>query len=1055
MGCGGSTARAVHPVPAESARTDAMSTSETTAEIASLKAKVVTLEKQLDESLGDREPRPPARATSATLKLALSSSAALPSLANDAMEEEIERQNMLLEVLQDRLREDTLSHEKFQRESVAHVAELDKEIEDLKDRLDTEVVERQRIVKHSAAHVTELEKDIKGIQTHFEAAKTKCAELQMLLDKYPIVSADLAIEADVPATANPASVTPMAEPGVLPISTARSAGEEAANQELARLQLHISSLTLQLQQVHGNSDPFRETAPAKEDPSPALQALLDSCDDARVRARFHELADTKDGADEPRMSKVALTRALEALHVMRDDREIDALMSRVDINGDGVIDADEFCMEIQRKSQLESLLTSLPLLRALANQLGGKIDAYRKMADSQVDAHGHACVYSICEIIKQNLRAMRAVEEGRVAAGETLSAVGGKFAFAIQGGDLQDYHGGVTGRVGEPHADIAEGMRKEHLCSRDAHIPFTTSNYNLTTTPYKEYNHVIDGGVGLEKGDVRVLRPLTYYRELKSVTTAGLTSYEIIAIILYTGPMFQIYNGMLRGFGHCGEVQAGVAPVTVKERCKCAQNTYTSVIHCLVSGVKKLQQTGGRMRGWLYRGLGGGELPASFHRTGFAEWAFMSTTKSLEVAIEYSGASDGHGATVLRVEASDVDGAASVQEFSQYPREKEWLWGVLCYVQCLEGKDEMCSTPHGMVRLVTVKVNSNGQAKTVEQLTGRRKDLHLATVHHNRIDLQRAIEEWGDVPQELSEAILRQYGELEEQHRALAASAYNEDLQYRALVNQLLDAMAFARAMLEFGDSTQYLREAHREQINAAEHQMHGTAPGSVERTAAALLVCKRRGLIAHACDLDKVNDLGESPLIEAAANGELLRVQLLLEAGANVLATNRRAQGPLVDCAASGYVECLRELLRCNANVGALDEFGCTALLYAAREGHQACVRELLAAGADVGASDNDGSTALMGAANLGHEACVRELLAAGADVGASDNDGSTALMLAAMQGHEACVRELLAAGADVGASDNDGDTALMLAEQGGHEACVRELLAAGSDVDASGHEG
>jgi len=152
---------------------DAMSTSETTAEIASLKAKVATLEKHLDESLGDREPRPPARATSATLKLALSSSAALPSLVNDAIEEEIERQNMLMEALQDRLQEDTFSHEKFQRESVAHVAE----IEDLKDRLDTEVFERQRIVKHSAAHVTELEKDIKVIQTHFEAAKTKCAEL--------------------------------------------------------------------------------------------------------------------------------------------------------------------------------------------------------------------------------------------------------------------------------------------------------------------------------------------------------------------------------------------------------------------------------------------------------------------------------------------------------------------------------------------------------------------------------------------------------------------------------------------------------------------------------------------------------------------------------------------------------------------------------------------------------------------------------------------------------------------------------------------------------------
>ena len=602
--------------------------------------------------------------------------------------------------------------------------------------------------------------------------------------------------------------------------------------------------------------------------------------------------------------------------------------------------------------------------------------------------------------------------------------------------------GGVTGRVGEPHADIAEGMRKEHMCSRDANIPFTTSNYNLTTTPSKEWKLVVNGGAGLEKGDVRVLRPLAYYAQLESVKRAGLTPFEIIAIILYTGPMFQIYNGMLRGFGHCGVVEAGVAPVTVQERCERAQNTYTSVIHCLVSGVKKLQQTGGRMRGWLYRGLAGGQLPASFHWKGFAEWAFMSTTKSLKVAIEYSGASDGHGATVLRVEASDVDGAASVKEFSQYPGEEEYLWGVLSYVQYLEGRDEMCSTPHGMVTMLTVKVNSNGQARTVEQLIGRRKDLHMATVHHNRIDLQRAIEERGNVTEELTESILRQYATLEEQHRALEAGIYNEDLQYRALVNQLLDVMAFARAMLELGRIDVYLREAHRLQIHAAEGQMRRAALHSPERRAAALLVCQRRGLIAHASDLDTVNELGESLLVQAAADGELLRVQVLLEAGANVRATNRRAQGPLFDCASGGYVECLRELLRCKADVGVRDEFGAIALESAVTAGHEACLLELLAAGADVGVGDNDGDTVLMRAAMEGHEACLQKLLAAGSDVGASNNNGVTALMWAAKKGHEVCVRELVAAGADIGASNNEGNTALMLAEKGGHELCVKELM-------------
>ena len=76
-------------------------------------------------------------------------------------------------------------------------------------------------------------------------------------------------------------------------------------------------------------------------------------------------------------------------------------------------------------------------------------------------------------------------------------------------------------------------------------------------------------------------------------------------------------------------VKDGVAPVLVADRCKKASNLYTSTIHALVSAVKKLQTPD---RGWLYRGLSGGQLPSALRNKGFAEWAFMSTTKNLQVA---------------------------------------------------------------------------------------------------------------------------------------------------------------------------------------------------------------------------------------------------------------------------------------------------------------------------------------------------------------------------------------------------------------------------------------
>ena len=111
------------------------------------------------------------------------------------------------------------------------------------------------------------------------------------------------------------------------------------------------------------------------------------------------------------------------------------------------------------------------------------------------------------------------------------------------GAPLEDFHNGLATRVGEPHADIALGMEKEHQDSGDADTPFTTSNYGITTSPRAEWLLVVSGGKDRrnpKSGDVRVLREIDYYEELERVKSAGLTRPEIIAVVLYTGPMFQV-----------------------------------------------------------------------------------------------------------------------------------------------------------------------------------------------------------------------------------------------------------------------------------------------------------------------------------------------------------------------------------------------------------------------------------------------------------------------------------------------------------------------------------
>ena len=160
---------------------------------------------------------------------------------------------------------------------------------------------------------------------------------------------------------------------------------------------------------------------------------------------------------------------------------------------------------------------------------------------------------------------------------------------------------------------------------------------------------------------------------------------EIVVLIFYTGPLFVLYNGVLRGFGDCGEVQPGIEfwsedgqfqtqikSLSVKDRMMSAGHVFSSTIHVLVSGIKKLQRKLSGVQGtWLYRGLGGLDTRKFLEGNGYTEKGFTSTTKNLKVALEYSGVKSGRCGAVLAMELSEVDQGAVQDEFSQYPGE----WG--------------------------------------------------------------------------------------------------------------------------------------------------------------------------------------------------------------------------------------------------------------------------------------------------------------------------------------------------------------------------------------------
>ena len=82
------------------------------------------------------------------------------------------------------------------------------------------------------------------------------------------------------------------------------------------------------------------------------------------------------------------------------------------------------------------------------------------------------------------------------------------------------------------------------------------------------------------------------------VKKAGLLEEEVIAVRLYTGPMFNLYNAALRGF-----------PAALLELL--GGNKYETTIFAIISGLIQLSKvTPIPVSRRLYRGLGGMKLPA-------------------------------------------------------------------------------------------------------------------------------------------------------------------------------------------------------------------------------------------------------------------------------------------------------------------------------------------------------------------------------------------------------------------------------------------------------------
>ena len=219
------------------------------------------------------------------------------------------------------------------------------------------------------------------------------------------------------------------------------------------------------------------------------------------------------------------------------------------------------------------------------------------------------------------------------------------------------------------------------------------------------------------------------------------------------------------------------------------------------------------------------------------------------------------------------------------------------------------------------------------------------------------------------------------------------------------------------------------------------------------------RALIAKKADVNAAQVDGTTALHWAVQNDDLETTDLLIKAGAKIMAANQAGATPLMLASVNGNAAMIEKLAGAGADVNApMTKSGDTALMIASRTGKVDAVRVLLDRGAQVNAKENwGGTTALMWAASERHPAVVKLLIERGADVNAKSYfvpsasgrgfEGSTPtakspgkpeefasglltpLMFAAREGDLESARLLVAAGADVNAVGGDGKDALSLA--------------------------
>ena len=137
----------------------------------------------------------------------------------------------------------------------------------------------------------------------------------------------------------------------------------------------------------------------------------------------------------------------------------------------------------------ESLLREVPSTAAAVTTEADQIKALNRVS---IQAAIKAALPAIVDFVLKGVEALNSL--GEVDAGklnDKFKADGTGFEYSY--GDMEDYHGGLEGRIGLPSPQVLEQMEAEHTQSKCANIPFKCHVFgNGTGNAANEWDYVVN-----------------------------------------------------------------------------------------------------------------------------------------------------------------------------------------------------------------------------------------------------------------------------------------------------------------------------------------------------------------------------------------------------------------------------------------------------------------------------------------------------------------------------------------------------------------------------------